>query len=45
MALQSLYGSDWGQCGEVAFFLQGAYRNAAGSVQIFQYVLLASIIG
>jgi hypothetical protein len=36
--LASLNGNDWGQCGDVAFFVQGAYRDAEGSVKTFQYV-------
>jgi hypothetical protein len=36
--LASLDGNDWGQCGDVVFFLQGAYRDAEGATKTFQYV-------
>jgi conjugal transfer/entry exclusion protein len=36
--LASLDGNDWGQCGDVVFFLQGAYRDAEGSTKTFQCV-------
>jgi hypothetical protein len=36
--LASLDGNDWGQCGDVVFFLQGAYRDAEGATKTFQCV-------
>jgi len=37
-ALMSLIGNDWGQHGDIVFFLQGACRKKDGKVQTFQYV-------
>jgi hypothetical protein len=35
-ALMSLRGNDWGQHGEVVFFLQGAYRDKENAVKTFK---------
>ena len=40
-ALWGLRGTDWGQYGEVAFFLQGAFRTKENVVKTFQYVIHA----
>ena len=37
-ALLALIGDEWGQHGNIVFFLQGAYQNKDGNVQTFQYV-------
>ena len=36
MVLDNLVGWDWGQHGEVVFFVQGAYRNAANDLKTFK---------
>jgi hypothetical protein len=39
--LWGLRGDDWGQYGEVIFFLQGAFRTKENTVKTFQYVIRA----
>jgi len=36
MALNNLVGWGWGQYGEAAFFVQGAYRNADNDLKTFK---------
>ena len=38
-ALWRLIGNDWGQHGDVVFFLQGAYRDENNAVVTFQLVI------
>jgi len=41
--LQQLCGQNWGQYGDIAFFLQGAYCDANGSLKTFKYISSHSI--
>ena len=43
-ALLSLIGNDWGQHGDIVFFLQGAFWNEDGKVHTFQYVTFFTIV-
>jgi hypothetical protein len=36
LALSALVGYDWGQHGDVMYFVQGAYRRDDGGVKTFQ---------
>jgi len=39
-ALSSLIGWDWGQCGDAAFFVQAAFRDADNDLKMFKWVTL-----
>src|SRR5271156_3185893 len=43
VALRSLCGWDWGQHGDVALFLLGAYRDQNEKMKTFKYVLRCHI--
>jgi hypothetical protein len=37
--LQKLIGWDWGQYGDVVFFVQGAFQNEEGELKLFEWVI------
>lgn len=38
--LKGLVGWEWGQCGDLVFFVQGAYRDEKANIKTFTCVVL-----